>query len=508
MYTETGGHKRNQAKPRRPAWKSKHKMSPTTNTLSDRLASILIPLLPPNSLVLPSDPGYDRLRRPFNTRFATAPLAIALPQTTANIAACVKTAVQLDVKIAVRAGGHSYEGYCVANDAFVIDLRDISSVAFLPDELVDVEAGCWIGKLDVLCDEKGLAIPGGTCPSVGIAGLALGGGFGPLSRALGLTCDAIVGMEVVMADGSVVWTSKAENSELFGALRGAGACSFGIVARFRMRAARIPGLLSKAEWKFRFEDAKVLIARFVEKAPGWPRSIGAVLQGDAEGGLKVELYHMGSASTFPTDVIKPDLIGDGDSEPEVDGPHESTRVAKLLAGNGDTSFYLDRDLVEEKAGFGKFNFKAASHFLSFPKFDLEGIDALLARLAKAPPELCSPNLWFQIDPWGGRVSDVDESATSFVHRGPKLCSIQLYVGWNSENEALDRQREKLAESFIRQWAADIEHWCTGQRYQNYIERGVELERYYGAATLERLEAMKKRIDPSGVFGFEQGIGVA
>src|SRR5262249_14573795 len=175
-------------------------------------------------IVRPGDADYDLVRTDFNLRFDVHPRAILFACNTDDVAQGVRWARDQGIELRARAGGHSFEGYSLVDDGLVIDISPIAHVKVSSDNgTAQIGAGISLGDAyRKLWDAGRLAIPGGTCGTVGLAGLTLGGGFGLLSRRRGLTCDALLEVEMVTADGDVVRASESQNSDLFWALRGGG----------------------------------------------------------------------------------------------------------------------------------------------------------------------------------------------------------------------------------------------------------------------------------------------
>src|SRR5438093_1611373 len=151
------------------------------------------------------------------------PAVIARPLDTDDVVAAVAYAVEEDLPIAVRGGGHSVAGHCIGDGAVVVDLRLMRTVVVDPDaRAATCRGGSLWEDLDPPCLRHGLATPGGTFGDTGVAGLTLGGGIGHLSPAYGLSLDNLLAAMVVTAEGSVVSASERENADLFWALRGGG----------------------------------------------------------------------------------------------------------------------------------------------------------------------------------------------------------------------------------------------------------------------------------------------
>ena len=163
------------------------------------------------------------------------PWVIAQATSAADVAAAVRFARQVGRELAVRGGGHNFSGSCIAEDAVMIDLGAMCSVQV---DSAAKRAVCGGGtrwsELDAATQEHGLAVPGGFISHTGVAGLTLGGGLGWLSRKAGLSCDNLISVELVTADGTVLRASQDENPELFWAVRGGGG-NFGVVTEFEFR---------------------------------------------------------------------------------------------------------------------------------------------------------------------------------------------------------------------------------------------------------------------------------
>ena len=186
-------------------------------------------------LITPADPRYDEARAVYNGMIDKRPAAIARCRDVADVMACVRFAREYDVTVSVRSGGHSAGGLGVWNDALVVDLSQMRSATVDPEHgTVRVDAGATLGDLDHATGAFGLAVPTGFIANTGIAGLALGGGVGYLTRRFGFTLDNLLAADVVLADGTFVTATESANPDLFWALRGGGG-NFGIVTSFTFR---------------------------------------------------------------------------------------------------------------------------------------------------------------------------------------------------------------------------------------------------------------------------------
>ena len=186
-------------------------------------------------LVAQNDPAYDEHRKIWNGSIDRRPALIARCAGVADVIAAVGFGRRTGLPVAVRSGGHSFPGICVADDALVIDLGPMRGIRVDPQaRTARVQAGVLLGELDRETQEFGLAAPAGIVTTTGLTGLTLGGGIGWLMRKFGLTVDQLASVDLITADGEFVKASADENADLFWGLRGGGG-NFGIVTEFEFR---------------------------------------------------------------------------------------------------------------------------------------------------------------------------------------------------------------------------------------------------------------------------------
>ncbi|HET6232535.1 MAG TPA: FAD-dependent oxidoreductase, partial [Longimicrobiaceae bacterium] len=183
-------------------------------------------------LLGPSHPEYDAARAVWNGMIDRRPALIARCRGAADVRACVAYAQEHGVQVAVRGGGHNIAGKAVCDGGLVIDLSPMRAVRIDPrHRLARVEPGCTLADFDREAQAFGLATPLGINSTTGVAGLTLGGGFGWLTRSLGMTVDNLVSVDVVTATGELLRAHSRDHSDLFWAVRGGGG-NFGVVTSF------------------------------------------------------------------------------------------------------------------------------------------------------------------------------------------------------------------------------------------------------------------------------------
>ncbi len=183
----------------------------------------------------PGDAGYDEARRVYNAMIDRHPSVIVRCADAADVVSAVNFAREHNLTVSVRGGGHNVGGFAVNDGGMVIDLSRMKGIRVDPTQrTVRAEGGVTWGDLDHATHRFGYAVPGGIVSTTGIAGLTLGGGVGNLTRPYGLTCDSVLAVDIVTADGQFLTASADEHADLFWAIRGGGG-NFGVVTSFLYR---------------------------------------------------------------------------------------------------------------------------------------------------------------------------------------------------------------------------------------------------------------------------------
>ena len=423
--------------------------------------------------------GYQLARLEYDSLYdAVKPLAIVQPLDAADVAAAVRWATKTGVHIVARSGGHSYGGYSTVANGVVVDLQRLKSVTVSLGRGL-VGAGARLGNIYNGLGAHGLAIPAGTCPSVGIGGHALGGGFGLASRAWGLASDNVLAVQIVTADGKVIVADANHHPDLYWACRGGGGGNFGIVTRFTFRTHAVAqGSYFVATWPW--AQAAQVIASFLVWAPHQPDALGA-------------LCRLAAGPGGPTVQVFGQFLG---SETALTSALASLKPPAMKLTTGTASWL---DLVQRWAGClghplpecaapGHTVFAGASDYIAkIPPA------AQLAKFTHVVEARGASSGALLIDAYGGAISRVKPAATAFVHRN-MLASIQYYAGGAGARAWVDASRAALKPA------------VSGAAYVNYIDPHLSdwPQAYYGA-NLARLRTVKKKYDPHNLFHFPQSI---
>jgi FAD/FMN-containing dehydrogenase len=223
----------------------------------------------------PRDPGYDAARQSFNAMIDRRPAVIAQPADAAEVVRAVRFARDHDLPIAVRGGGHSVAGHGLNDDGLVVDLRRLRHVAVDPPRRrASAGGGATWEDFDPATQAHGLAVTGGTFVDTGIGGLTLGGGIGFLMGLCGLTCDNLIGAQLVTAGGAIIEVGPETDAELLWALRGGGG-NFGIATRLDYRLHEV-GRMFGGEVVVALDDGAVL-RRYAETQVWAPDGLVAAI---------------------------------------------------------------------------------------------------------------------------------------------------------------------------------------------------------------------------------------
>ena len=442
-------------------------------------------------LLLPDSPAYDRTRVVWNAMIDRHPALIVRCANADDVVAAVRFAASHRLLIAIRGGGHNIAGSAVCEGGMMIDLSAMKAVRVDPTQSSAwVEAGATLGDFDREAQRFGLATPLGINSTTGVAGLTLGGGFGWLSRRLGLTIDNLQEAEVVLASGERVRASQTSNPDLFWAIRGGGG-NFGVVTGFKFRlhstgpdvlAGLIVHPLAAARDVLRFyrEFIKTTPDEFVcwfvlRQAPPLP-FLSPEWHG--KGILALAVCHSGSIADGER-VARP-LRLFGKPLADVIGPQPyagwQTVLDPLLAP-GARNYWKSHDFRELSDGL---------------------IDTLVQYAERIPDPQCE----LAFAQLGGAVGRVPQEATAYTHRDADFV-LNVHGRW------ADAGKDSTCIGWARELFQAAAPFATGGAYVNFLtqEEGDRVQAAYGA-NYARLARLKQTYDPANLFRMNQNIVAA
>jgi FAD/FMN-containing dehydrogenase len=424
-------------------------------------------------VLAPGAAGYDAARFVFNERFdAIKPPAVVQARDATDVIAAVRWAARHDVPLVSRSGGHGYTGNSTSSTAVVVDVGALDHIS-LNGSIATVGPGARILDTYAALAAHGLTVPAGSCPSVAVGGLVLGGGMGLAGRALGLTIDRVASFDVVTADGRRRRVDAHHDPDLFWALRGGGG-SFAIVTAVRLRTHKVS---SGAWFRVTYPAASrdEALAAWDALAPSAPPELTAILTISSTNAAAFGQY-LGSEQALRRLVA----------------PLARVPGATLSAGT-DNYLGLQRRWAGCTSGpvsackrIPRDTFDAASVYVT-KRLTAAGRHAFVAAADTGATLIC--------DAYGGAINQVHAGSTAFVHRNARF-SVQIV---SYAPIATSRARVRTARALIAPHG-------DGHAYQNYpdLDQPGPLRAYYGG-NLHRLKTVKAAIDPDNRFRVVQGI---
>ena len=443
--------------------------------------------------------GYDRARLLYDTRFdAVKPRAVVFCESIGDVQKTVRWARQHAVRIVPRSGGHSYGGYSTTSGV-VVDVSRLNRISLDKRNRAAVGAGArLIDVYDRLWQTR-RTIPAGTCPTVGIAGLAQGGGIGFAARKFGLTCDNLLEATLVLANGSAVVCNADTKPDLYWALRGGGGGNFGIVTRLVFRTHPVADVVTYAlEWPW--SDASRVIDAWQKLAPHAPDGLFSVLNLSAVAGSTAQPRITSAGQFFGTEqalrnLLQP-LSGTGTPTRFTVTSRTYMDAQRMWAGCSGT---IEECHLPPQGNLSRATFKGKSSYAN-RALTARGIDTLIRQIESRRATGSGSGILL-LDAYGGAINRVEKRATAFVHRDA-LFSMQYLAYWDPSQPA----QPNLA--WLRTFHSAMAPHVSPFAYQNYIdpEQPRWLNAYYGS-NLNRLIAVKRRYDPKNVFRSAQSIPV-
>ncbi len=470
-----------------------------------------------------SSSDYSSLSSSYNPIFNYKPLVIAVPssaQQVSGIVECV-SAQNGQVKLSPRSGGHSYEAYSLGGQdgSLVLDLRQLNSTTIDKDaKTATVGAGVRLGDLATnIWNAGGFALPHGTCPMVGVAGHALGGGFGFTTRAWGYLMDRVTSMQIVDKDGKQQTVSPTQNTDLWWGLRGGGANNFGVVTEFTFALQDGPSQIFNYAYSYKTNQdcAKAVVGLQAmtlntTEEGGLPSDFGGelLIAGEAGGDFDgnacqlsgqhinvdrgthdalMQKFHDTAGISAAESSVKPfnawidaltDIMGTLSTAGKVGTDHEQFYAKSLVQPNVATYDYDSALALVEKLN-GVAGLQGTGNSISF-----DFLGPLSYPSAKAEPSAFNAHnasFIYQFYSYGFPGNDNQQGQQDV---------------WNAFDELVETAKSSKSDA---DWGA----------YVNYVDARQENwpQAYYGGG-LDRLKSLKQQWDPETIFYFPQSLANA
>jgi hypothetical protein len=427
-------------------------------------------------VIVPGDSQYGKARRVWNHAVNRRPAVIARCANEADVICAVEFARRNELLTAVRSGGHSFAGFGVCDGGMVIDLSGMKRANIDPvHRRVTIEPGVVAAELDCLSQAFRMAVPLGSCPTVGVAGYALGGGESSLTTKFGYASDNIIRVRMVTADGRMLTAQEGEHADLFWAVRGAGA-NFGVVTSIEFKLHPIESVLS-GHLKYPIRRAKKILQYLDDFALTIPYDLfllAAVLPHPGERMLDVAVVWTGDKKKGER-ILRPLRT--------YLKPFEDTIKPKA---------YLDEQRASSDVPTGDYS----SHRRSghFKRLSQEIIDVITEYASNAPSESSGITMMYWHGPWCSKPHD---NAFGFRRTGYEFW---VHSYWQ---KAEDRQKSW---AWVEDFFTAMRPFSTGAVYVNGLENeGEERVRAAYGDKYERLTRIKRKYDANNFFRVNQNI---
>lgn len=439
-------------------------------------------------LCLPNEAGYDEARTIWNAMIDRRPGAVVRCHGASDVVRAVNLARDNGLLLSVRGGGHNIAGNAVCEGGLLIDLSPMRSVHVDPKRrTARVEPGATLAEFDKEAQAFGLATPLGINSTTGVAGLALGGGFGWLSRKFGFTIDNLIAADVVTADGRLVQASATENPDLFWAIRGGGG-NFGVVTSFEFKLHPIGPDVVAGLIVHPFAHARELLSGYREVAATAPDDLT----------MWVVLRRAPPLPFLPEDMHGKEIlvfavcyVGEPSKAEEALAPLRALGepIADVIGLQPYASWQTAFDPLLTP---GAFNYWKSHNFTALS----DGLfDILIDHVGTLPTAECE----IFIGQLGGASGRVASDETAFPHRDAKF-AMNVHTRWR------DRADERASIEWARGLFAATAPHATGGVYVNFMpeDETDRVAQAYGG-NFARLAMLKAKYDPDNIFRLNQNV---
>ncbi len=435
-------------------------------------------------IVTPFDLGYREDRQGYNRAIQQFPLIIVYCRNKRDISNAILWSRRHDIAIRIRNGGHNYEGYSNGNCTLIIDVSKLIHMKI--DECTNqlyVEGGVTNGLVYDYVSSKGYPFPGGTCPTVGVGGYSLGGGWGLSCRNFGLGCDSLIDIELINYEGVLIKANKELNPELFWACQGAGGGNFGVIASMTFWLPPKVDMVTLIEIDYLHvnqEEQKVFLSTWQNWLKNADKRITLIsrIYNSLEDQLSMLVRGIFYGGYEEVEYIMADFLA-----------LEGARY------NIETMSFLEAVSIIGSVYPPYEKFQSVSRFVE-REFHCDEISELVGLIQEPPKGSVFTGL--SMYALGGRVSEINKDDTAFFYRQANYI-IWLETVWEENKYAIGN----------RLWIYDqypyLESVTMGS-YVNFPYNGLPnyLEEYYGCH-VQKLLQIKAKYDPYNIFSFPQGI---
>ena len=436
-------------------------------------------------IVRKEDYDYDECRLSWNRAIDSYPKVIVYCSNKEEVANNIRWCIENSVQFRIRNGAHNYEGYSSGDDIIVIDLSRMNKINLDEESnIVTIEGGVRNREAyDFLCS-KGYPFPGGGCPTVGIAGLTLGGGWGYSSRFLGLACDSLMEIEFIDYKGNLITANSNINEDLFWASKGCGGGNFGVVVSMTFKlAAKVENVtLIDIEYTNLATHNQVTVIRMYEKMFN---------NLDNKANFKMAVYNSNKKGRGIKIIGL--YYGEEKEAKNILMPFINLKYDKTLNLTYTSILEANRIIQDSHPDYEKY--KSTGRFI-YKEYSEEEIEQILNLLNDSANGSVYTAITFY--GLGGAVKDKDKDESAFYYRDAKFI-----MGFQSVFEDDKYKRENI------EWFLEKFKYIRNITQGSFINFPLtELENYhqeYYGNNYEKLKRIKYKYDPYNKFNFEQSI---
>lgn len=429
--------------------------------------------------------SYKEEKQSWNRAIERSPLVIIKCQDKNDVKNAIAWARMNGLEIRIRSGGHHYEGFSTGDDVAIIDVSKMNNIIVNEEKgIVTIQGGVRNRELYETLGNLGYPFPGGGCPTVGVCGLTLGGGWGYSSRLLGLAADNLLEVELVDYKGEIIISNDVNNKELFWALRGAGNGNFGVVTSMTFKLPEKIKMATLIDIDYMKLETHEIIRAFEV----WTNIYKDL---DRRINLKLGIYN----SEIKGKGVKISGLFYGNKNEANAILEPFMNIFKIGVFNLDYMTILEANRIIQDSHPPYEKYKSTGRFVykEFNRNEMENILNLVRDRAEGATYTA-----VSLYGLGGAVSDKDKNESAFYYRDARFI-LGFQSVWEDSKYA-NKNREWLAEKLM------VIKSLTVGAYINFPFAELEdYEKEYYGENIEKLKEVKIEYDPYNVFSFPQGI---
>lgn len=436
-------------------------------------------------IITREDRDYNESIKAWNRAINKHPFIIVYCYTEEDVINAIKWSRENSKEIRVRSGAHSYEGYSTGDDVVVIDVSNINYIDINEEKgYVKIGGGVRNREAYEALGKKGYPFPGGGCPTVGVPGLILGGGWGYSARYLGLASDSLLEAEIINYKGQKLIVNRNQNKDLFWGIMGSGGCNFGVITSMKLKLSKKEGCGSLIYINYPNASYNTILNIITElqnlfKSLDRKINLKTAIYNSVDKGIGVKITGLFyGSSTKAKDILK-SLLG---ITKEVEITIEDKSILEC------NKWIQDSHPDYEK-------YKSTGRFLNRDLSD-EEIEEIIKIISKPAKGFSYTAVSFYGA--GGAISDVDKSATAYYYRDAKFI-VGIQSVWEEDIYAEDNK------DWVKENFSIINDMTKGSFVNFPLDELDNFEKEYYGDNLDKLRKVKSKYDPLNIFDYPQAI---